>query len=633
TKNELYRSFSRYDLNRVSNGESLHTTASGKSLILNASGRQYVLAVSPHEIRSQNYRAEDTGPAGVRNIERSRITTFKGSVIGESGSRVRLNLNEGKIEGYFEVSGERFFVEPARKYSEFASADELVVYRAEDSLVQNNFWCESDIPARIERGNAMLGSRGVESVQALRRIDLATEADFEYVNTLGGATQANNEILGILNMIEGTYEAELNLSIRVVFQHTWTTPDPFTGASADPILRSFQSYWNANYGGVSRNATHLFSGKSSVLSQGYAFVGVICNNPAFAYGLSGYISWAPGKYLITAHEIGHNLGANHADAAQSCSNTLMNTQLSGSTPITFCTFSRTEISSFVAGTGACLSLVGSPRFDFDGDGRSDVSVFRPSTGIWYINQSGAGFSAFQFGQNGDKSVSSDYDGDAKADAAVYRNGVWWRFKSATNSFDAVSFGFPTDVPAPADFDGDGKADVAVFRPSTGYWFWLASSNGAFGAVQFGLDGDIPAAGDFDGDQKADIAVFRPSSGVWYRLNSSNGAFFAFQFGLNGDKPLLGDFDGDAKMDIAVWRPSNGVWYITNSTNGAFNAVSFGLPSDIPAVGDFDGDAKSDVSVYRPSNGTWYRLNSGSGSFAVIPFGLNGDQPVPAYNIQ
>jgi CubicO group peptidase (beta-lactamase class C family) len=224
----------------------------------------------------------------------------------------------------------------------------------------------------------------------------------------------------------------------------------------------------------------------------------------------------------------------------------------------------------------------------------------------------------------------DFDGDGKADVSVFRNGNWY-IQGSISGFSGRNWGFATDIPAPADFDGDGRTDVSVFRD--GNWYWINSSNDQFNAIQFGQNGDIPVPADFDGDGKDDISVFRPTNGTWYRLNSSqNNQFFAAQFGINGDKPLIGDFDGDGKSDLAVTRSTNGTlaWYWVNSSTNQFEGLQFGFSTDIATPADYDGDGKTDVSVFRPSNGTWYRLNSAQNrQFTGVQFGSNGDLPVPA----
>lgn len=270
--------------------------------------------------------------------------------------------------------------------------------------------------------------------------------------------------------------------------------------------------------------------------------------------------------------------------------------------------------------------------DFDGDGKSDTAVFRPSDGNWYLLKSSNGaFAASPFGLSSDLIAPADYDGDGKADIAVFRpsNGAWYLLLSATNTVQSAFFGTNGDAPQPADFDGDGKADITVFRPSTGTWYFLKSStnNTSFGATIFGASGDLPAAGDYDGDGKADFTVWRTGTGGWYVSRSSDNTVAALSFGASGDKPTPGDYDGDGKFDYAVWRPSSGVWYALKSSTGnaTFASVSFGVASDLPTPGDFDGDGKTDQAVFRPSAGTWYLLRSTTG-FAGIAFGANGDKP-------
>ncbi len=271
--------------------------------------------------------------------------------------------------------------------------------------------------------------------------------------------------------------------------------------------------------------------------------------------------------------------------------------------------------------------------DFDGDGKTDYSVYTPSSGAWKIEASSTNaFSSTNFGSSEDKIVAGDYDGDGKTDYAVFRPSVGvWYILGSTNGFQAASFGIGSDIPVPADYDADGKTDVAVWRPSNGT-FYVQQSTLGFKALQWGQNGDKPVVGDFEGDGKPDFGVYR--AGVWYIMQSSSSILYTFPsgavpvFGNSTDKPLIADFDGDARADVAVYRPSNGGWYITKSTDNSLLIYNFGIAEDLPIPSDFDGDGKADVSVYRPSANSWYRLSSTNGSFSAKVFGQAGDKPSP-----
>lgn len=280
----------------------------------------------------------------------------------------------------------------------------------------------------------------------------------------------------------------------------------------------------------------------------------------------------------------------------------------------------------------CSSAAGRARFDFDGDGRTDIGVYRLNPGtdpdFRIVASSSEAISEIQFGTVGDLPAIADFDGDGKADVAIFRpqSGEWWITRSSDATVSTLRFGTAGDRVTPADFDGDGKADIAVYRPADGVWYIFQSSDGGVRIQAFGLPEDIPAAGDFDGDGRDDVAVFRPSNGVWYVYRSGGGITYQ-GFGLSGDLPTPGDFDGDEIDDIAVFRPQNGTWYLLRSAEG-FGAVQFGAASDRPLQGDLDGDGRADIAVYRPSTAAWYSLFSSTGGVSVRQFGVNGDLPVP-----
>ncbi|MGB7202687.1 MAG: FG-GAP-like repeat-containing protein [Pyrinomonadaceae bacterium] len=275
------------------------------------------------------------------------------------------------------------------------------------------------------------------------------------------------------------------------------------------------------------------------------------------------------------------------------------------------------------------TLANRAQFDYDGDGRADVSVFRPSTNTWYIFNSGNSTVHIEmFGSNGDIPAPADFDADAKTDIAIMRNGGWW-YRS---SLDGLSYSLPWtgggNFARPGDFGGDGRADLVAYQTSNGLWSRHSLGGSQTSNVTFGTTGDKPLLGDFDGDVKTDPAIYRPSTGEWwYAASSAGGQHRAGRWGISTDIPVPGDYDADGKTDFAVFRPSNGVWYIANSGNGSFTFMNWGLSEDRPVAADYDGDGKTDIAVFRPSTGVWYLLQTTAG-FGAFQWGVATDVPTP-----
>jgi hypothetical protein len=311
--------------------------------------------------------------------------------------------------------------------------------------------------------------------------------------------------------------------------------------------------------------------------------------------------------------------------------------------------------------------------DFDGDGRTDLSVLRfpndptfsPIT-WWNLNSFTGTQIVSPFGDaNTDFPAPGDYDGDGKGDIAIFRSaGVgnqsfYWILQSSDNTVQAIAFGLDGDQTVQRDYDGDGKTDMAVFRPGvlatdpTVWWIRRSSSPTNFQVVTFGLTGngttsaDFPVPGDYDGDGKFDIAVYRFGQAPlnsFIILNSSDQTVRWQQFGnFNSDYVLPGDYDGDGKYDLAVARTgatgtSPLVWWILQSSTNTTRTQTWGRTSDFPTQGDYDGDGRTDLAIWRQgttatAQSTYWILNSFTQSASVINWGVGADFSVNTFDIR
>ncbi|NCC50748.1 MAG: hypothetical protein EOM20_05970 [Spartobacteria bacterium] len=253
-----------------------------------------------------------------------------------------------------------------------------------------------------------------------------------------------------------------------------------------------------------------------------------------------------------------------------------------------------------------------PNTDYDGDGKSDLCVYWPEQGRWYLQCSGGHeLVSLQFGWADAIPVPADYDGDNRMDIAVFdpATGYWYIRESSTQQLREIQWGWAGSVPVPGDYDGDGLTDIAVYGSADGTWYVRLSAGGMF-SMPWGGAGFDPVPGDYDGDDVSDFAAYERATGDWLILESFIGTRREINWGWAGAQPVPADYDGDSKTDIAVFDPATGNWYVRKSTTGQLDLVSWGLPGTLPVGGDYDGDKRADYTVYDPATGRWYILYSG-----------------------
>jgi Metallo-peptidase family M12/Calx-beta domain/Reprolysin family propeptide/Domain of unknown function (DUF4214) len=385
---ELSRRLRKYDLIRMDPAAVAAQVRTRGKLSLRTSKVNFDLQLTANDLRAPNYSAQIMGADGIaQKLPKTPVNTFKGTVKGSEGGQARMTVTEHGVEGAIITGNKRYFIQPARDLSTNAKHDEFVFYEASELTGENNscgVTLADEVAAREELAAARSKDQGtsaltspVSPLSPLKIAQLATDADAEYVTALGGATQANNQIMSIMNMVDGIYQIEIGVTFQIVFQNAWTNSatDPYTSTVASTRLEEFEDRWNSDpmFQNISRSLAHLWTdvdvtGGAPDFSPdviGVAEVAVVCRFPAGAYGLSQRFtgnSITSRTISLTAHEMGHNFAAFHTnqanefvppDVERACEETIMEARIGDGSA--FCAFSRSEIMGHANAFSFCLT--------------------------------------------------------------------------------------------------------------------------------------------------------------------------------------------------------------------------------------------------------------------------------------
>ena len=270
------------------------------------------------------------GPDGrpvERAIELPRISAWSGSVAGAPGSRAFLARSAAGLHGFVQFAGRTEFIssgDPAGGQSTLVTSIE--------AIPPSDFACGGalQLPEETSEGLDSLAPPEVVPLLAAscRQLNLAFETDQEMLGKFANNTTTASAYVATLTAgLMDIYTRDFNLRPAMSYLRWWTTTDPWTqtgtcGSAGADQLGELRTWWNANMQSTSRHLTAMLSGRG--LGGGCAWLGAVCGAASSGYGyavcgnMTGSFPYplvskssANWDIMVVAHEIGHNLSAQH----------------------------------------------------------------------------------------------------------------------------------------------------------------------------------------------------------------------------------------------------------------------------------------------------------------------------------
>ena len=273
--------------------------------------------------------------------------------------------------------------------------------------------------------------------------------------------------------------------------------------------------------------------------------------------------------------------------------------------------------------------------DFDGDGKTDVAIYYPASGLWQVFLIGSltVTNVITWGGKNCLPAPGDYDGDGTTDFMVFDSTTGnWYGKLSDGREGEANFGQPGTWPVPADYDGDHATDLGVYDPLTGIWSVYSLSKGFLGSAQWGYLGDfrpwenpqtytvLPMPFDYNQDGVDDPAYYyrglNMATSDWSIFYVGIGISETYNWGSSGSLPVPGNYRSqtfDVPRGIGVYKLTTAEWFVPYMGEEPFKLGTYGQTLPVPA-GDYDGNGYDDNAVYNYVTGEWTIIfNTGGGT--------------------
>ncbi len=337
---------------------------------INTGTEKWDIVISENELRSVDYKHVLMTDSGEVEVARDACGTYAGYMQNDPSATVRMNIHEQSFSAIVHTNNEEFYLESLTQFIPEANPQDIILYTKKDvkptdascgggnlmmevenkkqqllpkvkgkmsAEPQNELQNSTAQPAQNNFnaiGQVMLTSQAINC----RKLEIATESDYDNYNNCCGFRVTASEMLDNLNLVEGLY-SYWGIKFYVRFQSEWTiVNDPYVGSDVctGPLdrLNQFKNYWNANRGIVARDVAIFYSGIDFTGNvAGCAGVGVFCDfaeQPYMIvqttnYNSNGASNWSTANFTqLTTHELGHILNCDHDNSTANIMSPAMN---------------------------------------------------------------------------------------------------------------------------------------------------------------------------------------------------------------------------------------------------------------------------------------------------------------------
>lgn len=266
------------------------------------------------------------------NIEVVPPTCLTGTVVGDPSSLVVLTISDEFVLGQvsYQSADGATTVQISKaadvKHPDGVHSDNLVFIKevqASDAELFTPYCGSENVEGFADLSDDFVATSMVSqskirdeiSQSEMLEFNIALDCDINYLSDHGNnISRAATYALSVMAGVSAVYQRDLNTRIRVSYLRQWIDEDPYPGRNTSQLLPQVRNYWNANMRHVDRGLTQMMSGINGI--GGIAYLNGMCNNNGYSVaGLNNNVTFPASSYvwdiMVSAHELGHNVGANH----------------------------------------------------------------------------------------------------------------------------------------------------------------------------------------------------------------------------------------------------------------------------------------------------------------------------------